>query len=85
MNCGGASPLFTFLLVVSGPKISKFPAVLASKIPNEVTSPQFAVGGGKMIAALLDVVPLDPVDGPVVVAPTVLAQLVVLLVTLARA
>ena len=63
-NDGAASPLFTVLLVVSAAQKYMFPALDASNAATWVTVPQFAVGAGKVMATLLDVVPPVPVLAP---------------------
>ena len=65
---GAASPLLIVLLVVSATQIHWFPDVLASYKPKWVTTPQFAVGAGKVIAVRFCVVPLVPLDTPVPLA-----------------
>jgi hypothetical protein len=61
--------LLTVFDVVSDARQSKLPPELASSTQNSMTVPQFAVGDGNVIVALLDVCPLEPLETAVVVAP----------------
>lgn len=72
---GAASPLLIVLLVVSAARNSKFPAVEASYTHHSVVVPQFAVGHGNVIAALLLVVPPVPELADVLPDDCVPAQL----------
>ena len=62
---GAPSALLMVFETVKGAKKSKLPLVAASNKPNPTTTPQFAVGAGKVMVALFDVVPLVPVDAVV--------------------
>ena len=74
-EAGAASPLLMVFDVVRAARKRRFPAVLASKTQYSTTVPQLAVGAGKVMAALLEMVPLVPVLAVVLPADWVPAQL----------
>lgn len=82
---GAASPLLMVLLTASAVYIHKLPPDDASIQPTQVTTPQLAVGAGKVMAALLLVVPPVPELAVVEPADCVPAQLASELVTATRA
>lgn len=59
-NDGAASPLLIVFETDNGPKKSIFPAVDASQMVQPVTTPQFAVGAGKVSVPLFDVTAEEP-------------------------
>ena len=86
---GDGDPFGTEMGLVTGPHTSRLPALAASYTATPHTTAgdaaQSAVGAGHVRAALLLVVPLLPVEGVVVPAPCVPAQLTRLDTTATRA
>ena len=70
---------------VRAPHIHRLPALAASKTPICVTTPQLAVGAGKVTAPLFELVPLVPELAVVEPADCVPAKFARLAVTATRA